>query len=672
MEKSISFENRLMQGLHSCPKLCTHLNLQGLACLAAACSSCNAACLIVCKRDAAKLLADVFEALASVHHSSRQQKQQLDSLVWLLHAVPTAATPSAFNQLLRTPLVPLGLAKQLVAAGMRISYAQLLTAARSRVPGVEAWVQAQQQLAMQSDIPAAAVAICCNEDWVSIDVSYCSVHSCVVAEQQAQDPVMLFMQCVRVGKCSLCTHASGLHQAQAAEDMFSVQLLASRISMRLNMQQHLQQNSAALLTLNFAVAAADQVMTLQAVDVVSHDLLQLALNCSDHRTAAMALDCMSHQLEPCVVRSLLLTAVARQHAAVWHLLLEQPHVIQHIDAATYAAVVELLLLQNSYSYVTVVLRANPDLPEAAQPDADAVAQLLLAAMALSRFARTEQQHACIAASNNATLLQAALPQVVRQREEADRDPLHNSQRAWDKASAELRACLQKLCYSWQLQAARTISSSGFERLLLAALQLRRGASAACIRILCQLPAAASMSSCQMVHVLQAAFQTQQVEAVESLYQLPAFKQLGRVGVAKLLLIAAECGDSEGLYKLRWLESAKQLSNAAVLPAVEAAVKGNDRQSTWPLWILPATQQLTSNEVQQLLQTAVGCNSCMCTELCALPAAQQLGSKAVQQLLQSAVTCGSGECEAAVQAASGANLRELNSAVRQCSSCCSQL
>jgi hypothetical protein len=123
--------------------------------------------LIIFQRDAAKLLADVLDALAVVQDSSRQQKQQLESLVWLLHAVPGAAKTSAFDQL-RTPLVPQGIANQLVAAGMRISYEQLLTAAHSRVPGVEVWVQAQQQLGVQSNIPAVAVAICCNEDLVSI------------------------------------------------------------------------------------------------------------------------------------------------------------------------------------------------------------------------------------------------------------------------------------------------------------------------------------------------------------------------------------------------------------------------------------------------------------------------------------------------------------------------
>jgi hypothetical protein len=36
------------------------------------------------------------------------------------------------------------------------------------VAGVEVWVQAQQQLGITSDLPAAAVALCCRQDWVSL------------------------------------------------------------------------------------------------------------------------------------------------------------------------------------------------------------------------------------------------------------------------------------------------------------------------------------------------------------------------------------------------------------------------------------------------------------------------------------------------------------------------
>jgi hypothetical protein len=63
--------------------------------------------------------------------------------------------------------VRLATAKQLVKAGVRITYAQLLAAANSMVAGVEVWVQAQRELGIQTDIPDLAVTVCCGDDWVS-------------------------------------------------------------------------------------------------------------------------------------------------------------------------------------------------------------------------------------------------------------------------------------------------------------------------------------------------------------------------------------------------------------------------------------------------------------------------------------------------------------------------
>uniref|UniRef100_A0A383WDC6 Histone H2B n=1 Tax=Tetradesmus obliquus TaxID=3088 RepID=A0A383WDC6_TETOB len=87
------------------------------------------------------------------------------AITWMLQHAPnsTAAAMSEFAVLI--PRVPLPWAEKLVAAGVRISYPKLLAAASSMVPGVEVWVQAQQQLGVQTDIPAAAVTICCTDDW---------------------------------------------------------------------------------------------------------------------------------------------------------------------------------------------------------------------------------------------------------------------------------------------------------------------------------------------------------------------------------------------------------------------------------------------------------------------------------------------------------------------------
>jgi hypothetical protein len=171
MAEITNYEACFTEALHSCPKLSTHSGLQGLACLSASCRSLKAACLASCRRDAVTLLEPAFDPLATAH--GVQQKQQLAAAVWLLHAVPAAATVSVSNRLVYTPLLPLELAKQLVEAGVCVSYAQLLAAAHSMVAGVEVWVDAQQQLGVQSDIPETAVLVCCGYCWVSCKQQRC-------------------------------------------------------------------------------------------------------------------------------------------------------------------------------------------------------------------------------------------------------------------------------------------------------------------------------------------------------------------------------------------------------------------------------------------------------------------------------------------------------------------
>jgi hypothetical protein len=104
--------------------------------------------------------------------------QRLQPLLWLSCLAPGMASSAlaavdVLERLLHLPHVPLQQAKQLVADGLRIPYAQLLAAANNMVAGVEVWVQAQQQLAVTSDIPAGAVAICCGQPLVSVHSAVC-------------------------------------------------------------------------------------------------------------------------------------------------------------------------------------------------------------------------------------------------------------------------------------------------------------------------------------------------------------------------------------------------------------------------------------------------------------------------------------------------------------------
>jgi hypothetical protein len=129
---------------------------------------------------------------------------------WILGNLPPCAvssllTADVLQRLVHIPHVPLQQAHQLVAAGVRISYAQLLAAASSMVAGVEVWVQAlellqrvefsilKKQLRILRDVPAEAVAICCGRNtWVSphtavtfrvchsflMHLKMCSTHVC--------------------------------------------------------------------------------------------------------------------------------------------------------------------------------------------------------------------------------------------------------------------------------------------------------------------------------------------------------------------------------------------------------------------------------------------------------------------------------------------------------------
>jgi hypothetical protein len=146
-------------------ELCAQLGAQGLACL----SACSNRFPVTVR---AAVCRDGFNILDSELNTARSsgQQQHKQAVRWLAALLLREAPEKAeylFQRLLTLPAVPLDVAKQLVSGGLRISYAQLLAAANSMVAGVEGWVQAQQQLGIYTDIPSAAVAICCGEDWVS-------------------------------------------------------------------------------------------------------------------------------------------------------------------------------------------------------------------------------------------------------------------------------------------------------------------------------------------------------------------------------------------------------------------------------------------------------------------------------------------------------------------------
>jgi hypothetical protein len=163
------------------PYCCTQLGPIGLACLAATSKQMRTACTTIMQLDARRLLLGALDAagaagaavgpaasIGSAPAASSAAYKSLQSVAWLLEAVPSVITAEDIaERLVHTPAVPLACAVQLVAAGVRVSCKQVLAAADSMVPGVEVWVQAQEHLGVQTDIPAAAIAICCGSNWVS-------------------------------------------------------------------------------------------------------------------------------------------------------------------------------------------------------------------------------------------------------------------------------------------------------------------------------------------------------------------------------------------------------------------------------------------------------------------------------------------------------------------------
>jgi hypothetical protein len=174
--------------VHLLPFLSSSLGLQGLACLAACSKQLQRECVDLAQHNAFQLLSDVLpaakaaadlaETVAAAAEAAAQvgtpaaAYQRLKPVLWLLHVAPTAASSAmadaaVLHRLLMLPAVPLAAAQQVVEAGVRIPYAQLLAAANSMAAGVKVWGQAQHNLGIATNLPAPAVAICCGQDWVS-------------------------------------------------------------------------------------------------------------------------------------------------------------------------------------------------------------------------------------------------------------------------------------------------------------------------------------------------------------------------------------------------------------------------------------------------------------------------------------------------------------------------
>jgi hypothetical protein len=172
----------IASALHGCPSLSIVLGLHGLACLAMSSKTLQQASHSVIRMNAREWLQPATKSADAAQVQS------------VLTAAP-AAVEAGTEHLPCMPGVPLNIAKILVTAGLRISHAQLTAAANSMAAGVEVWVEAQQQLGVDSDIPSIAAAICCR---------------------RASDMVYSWVSCLQAPLVSHAKPASDICTAQAA------------------------------------------------------------------------------------------------------------------------------------------------------------------------------------------------------------------------------------------------------------------------------------------------------------------------------------------------------------------------------------------------------------------------------------------------------------------------
>jgi hypothetical protein len=231
-------------------------------------------------------------------------------------------------------------------------------------------------------------------------------------------------------------------------------------------------------------------------------LLQLAMNGSSHETAQAAAHYISAQLEPEVVRGLLVTAATRQHGSAVLIMTHREVVKQHVDAPTLQRALQELIvpqhgpvlwqfmpgflgLREPISQARLLcINAACALPAAAQLGSDAVTQLLLVAL---------------------------------------------------QANADDQ-CIQSLR---MLTAASQINSDQLIEVLQAAVHFR---SVQCTRMLCSLPAAQWSSSEQVAAVLLTALQQDSSKCAHAILQhLPASLRLAYDMLAPLLLAVVQAG-----------------------------------------------------------------------------------------------------------------------------------
>lgn len=121
--------------------------------------------LIARKHRLARKLLGLAVRQCSITSDAKAISQLGRGVQWLLThpRIPSDLVSEEAPALLSIPNVPLAVIEQLVAAGIRISYEQLATAARSQLEGVHNWVVAGLEADTPISIPWAAELVCCMQ-----------------------------------------------------------------------------------------------------------------------------------------------------------------------------------------------------------------------------------------------------------------------------------------------------------------------------------------------------------------------------------------------------------------------------------------------------------------------------------------------------------------------------
>ena len=118
--------------------------------------------LLVQSVRAAAKVSEFEERLGNVQHA----RVPVKAVAWLLEtsgleffSTMDHVTEETARRLLHTPNIPSSFVAVLVAAGLRYTYAQLITAARSAVRGLSVWIPTKRMQGQPSGMPAYAQAI---------------------------------------------------------------------------------------------------------------------------------------------------------------------------------------------------------------------------------------------------------------------------------------------------------------------------------------------------------------------------------------------------------------------------------------------------------------------------------------------------------------------------------